>query len=459
MSEPGSTQPEAPADAEPNLEESIDALLADVTLACDRFENPEEPEAVDPEATEPPDQEPADAAPGRGPSDDLSESEPDDETEAEPDAALQSDAEPSRQPTTDVASEVEEALHSVASNAEDLLGQAADDLLADIEAPITTDAEPTAGGETDTAAASDTSEDHEQPADQTAGGSGGEDTDEEALAAAADNLLDELSFEADTDAQTGPLDAEPEPADPSGNPSESAGKPAGTSDTEADPAPTGSTDGAATDPLDSEAFDALLDGEPPPTPDPPSEPEPDETAAVVSATEPDTEPESAPAPAPADEPAAPPPQQSVPEPQPADNAPVPEPAVSEDPQPETASGGFGQSTPAAAVARWTDPLVERMPDRLRDAWAWCSPRGSAAVRATARVSAPIGAKALLLMSKPLEGRPPKVRDSIGWVALWTAFLALCVWGWLVVQSPETRIPDADASGIASVEEPLASPDR
>lgn len=43
---------------------------------------------------------------------------------------------------------------------------------------------------------------------------------------------------------------------------------------------------------------------------------------------------------------------------------------------------------------------------------------------------PLGAKAVLLINKPIEERPAKLRDSIGYVAIWTALLAMILWVYL-----------------------------
>ncbi|MBL4592135.1 MAG: hypothetical protein JKY96_09275, partial [Phycisphaerales bacterium] len=42
---------------------------------------------------------------------------------------------------------------------------------------------------------------------------------------------------------------------------------------------------------------------------------------------------------------------------------------------------------------------------------------------------PIGAKAVLALSKPLANKSPDIRNAVGWVALWTMFLSVVVWGW------------------------------
>ena len=46
-------------------------------------------------------------------------------------------------------------------------------------------------------------------------------------------------------------------------------------------------------------------------------------------------------------------------------------------------------------------------------------------------AAPIAARGLLMMSKPLATKPAELRNSIGWVALWTIFLACTLWGYVL----------------------------
>ncbi len=76
----------------------------------------------------------------------------------------------------------------------------------------------------------------------------------------------------------------------------------------------------------------------------------------------------------------------------------------------------------------------------------------ARVRAASRV-APVGSRVLLVLSKPLEGKPPGVRDSIGWVAIWTLFLGLCVWAFVVLR-PATMPPnDGQGTRVVTAETP------
>lgn len=54
---------------------------------------------------------------------------------------------------------------------------------------------------------------------------------------------------------------------------------------------------------------------------------------------------------------------------------------------------------------------------------------------------PLGAKLVILVNRPVEDRPAKLRDSIGYIALWTALLAMILWVYLVfVRESPTPTP-------------------
>jgi len=64
------------------------------------------------------------------------------------------------------------------------------------------------------------------------------------------------------------------------------------------------------------------------------------------------------------------------------------------------------------------------------------------------VLAPVGARVLLLISKPTAGLPASTRDTIGWLGLYTGFLAMCVWGFvLLFRKPIAPEPTAEAVNI------------
>lgn len=70
-------------------------------------------------------------------------------------------------------------------------------------------------------------------------------------------------------------------------------------------------------------------------------------------------------------------------------------------------------------------------------------------KAAAKHAGPAVAEAALAVSKPLREKPKSVRDTVGWIALYTAFLAMCLWVFaLGFRSP----PPADVgdSGVRMV---------
>lgn len=70
---------------------------------------------------------------------------------------------------------------------------------------------------------------------------------------------------------------------------------------------------------------------------------------------------------------------------------------------------------------------------------------------------PALASAVIAMSKPAEKLSASKRDTIGWFAVYTAFLAVCVWGFLLLfRKPAVPPPTSDPVGILG--EPAASAD-
>jgi len=89
------------------------------------------------------------------------------------------------------------------------------------------------------------------------------------------------------------------------------------------------------------------------------------------------------------------------------------------------------------------------------AGAAAAPKVKAALQAAAEIgekATPVGVKVLEVLSKPIEGQSATVRDSLGWVAVWTLFNAACVWGFVVFfqKPPELAVPH-DAPHISSDE--------
>jgi hypothetical protein len=429
---------------EVRLEDAIDALLADVAKACDRFENP---------PSQPDFEDPAEAGEASAPETIA----PTDVEDAEIDAAVSSGDAGAEHETGDASADAERALEQLESNAEDLLGQAADALLGELEAPSDGQTSEDFDEETQQEpAAAESASIEAEPVVDTPVSEADIGSNEDALGAVADDLLDELSFDDET----------PEPADDG---AEASGKTAIEDMPEAEQAESSdlldaavgdllgedtaedSTEAEATaedepdqseaiesavgddpesDPLDSDAFDALLDGDPVP-----ERAEPQPKAA-------DPEPEAEPEPEPEFETVAAvmtPPASGINE-----TASVP----SAEPEAERAASSV---QPTKRAHPLFERIADRMPAVVKQAGAWLWPRAATAGRAGVKAASPLGARALMLMSKPLEKQPPKVRDSIGWVALWTLFLAMCVWGSLLLRSPDEKPNDGQGTGIASLE--------
>jgi hypothetical protein len=56
------------------------------------------------------------------------------------------------------------------------------------------------------------------------------------------------------------------------------------------------------------------------------------------------------------------------------------------------------------------------------------------------VLGPIALRIMTAVSSPLRGRPQHIRDAVGWIATVNAFLALCVWGYLLFFRPTDAAP-------------------
>jgi hypothetical protein len=60
----------------------------------------------------------------------------------------------------------------------------------------------------------------------------------------------------------------------------------------------------------------------------------------------------------------------------------------------------------------------------------------------------VSARVLLLVWKPTAGLGASTRDTIGWLGLYTAFLAVCVWGFLLFfRKPIMPEPSAETVNI------------
>jgi len=68
---------------------------------------------------------------------------------------------------------------------------------------------------------------------------------------------------------------------------------------------------------------------------------------------------------------------------------------------------------------------------------------------------PLLARGTILLSKPLAKQSPEVRNAIGFVALWTGFLGVVLWSYLLLfRTPTTPQPEVAPTRVISAEESL-----
>ncbi len=160
------------------------------------------------------------------------------------------------------------------------------------------------------------------------------------------------------------------------------------------------------------------------TPEPESKPEPEQTTATQDA------------PVPATEPAA----QPVAEPQtaqPSASAPVEKPAT------------IAESAPASPSVPASEPALEESAESTTSepsisVFAKVASAIEPLANRALTAAGPTGAKAVLAASKPLANRSPDVRNAVGWVALWTMFCAIVVWGWALFFNTSSAVAPTQA---------------
>jgi len=65
---------------------------------------------------------------------------------------------------------------------------------------------------------------------------------------------------------------------------------------------------------------------------------------------------------------------------------------------------------------------------------------------------PVALRGAVLVSSPLAKRPKIIRDTVGWIGLWTLFLAICVWFTLAfLRSSASPEIDAEPTALAEPE--------
>ncbi|MCL4221270.1 MAG: hypothetical protein KJZ65_07860 [Phycisphaerales bacterium] len=136
--------------------------------------------------------------------------------------------------------------------------------------------------------------------------------------------------------------------------------------------------------------------------------------------------------------AAPPPPGAPPAPEPTEQVAQPEPEsnpIAPRTSAQTTTAAPGRLAALSSMARVVEPGARKI---------WLAAR-------------PALASAVIAMSKPAEKLSASKRDTIGWFAVYTAFLAVCVWGFLLLfRKPAVPPPTSDPVGILG--EPAASAD-
>lgn len=234
-----------------------------------------------------------------------------------------------------------------------------------------------------------------------------------------------VAAEAETPDPTGTLD-EPEASEP--EESEGADLPPEPVAAE----PTLSTDDALDESLAALAAELLQDdgstAEAPPAPAarprPPREPKPKPAPEPVAEVEPEaTEPEPT-------EPEAAEPEAIEAEPEPVAEV---EPAEPVRTAPK-APAARGEPKPAGAAKTRAKALAMT--------GAHAAARGATIAGQRA---APAGAALLVAVNRPVANRSKILRDSIGWVALWTLFMGVCAWGFVLMRHP--RAPEVQTAPV------------
>lgn len=131
------------------------------------------------------------------------------------------------------------------------------------------------------------------------------------------------------------------------------------------------------------------------------------------------------------------------------------------PAPVGGTTGPGTSAPEATStspppsARAAEPAAPQAP---KPAGPPLHVRVRRTVARALRIAEPAARQAAALASKPLEGRPPVIRQSIGWLAIWTGFLALCaIMASLMSHPPKPPESDAAPAELAAPPEGPTTP--
>ncbi len=70
-------------------------------------------------------------------------------------------------------------------------------------------------------------------------------------------------------------------------------------------------------------------------------------------------------------------------------------------------------------------------------------------------AAPIAASGMILVSKPLANKSPELRNAVGYIAMWTGFLAIVLWVYLLMfRSPAIPTPESAPTRVINADEPI-----
>lgn len=95
----------------------------------------------------------------------------------------------------------------------------------------------------------------------------------------------------------------------------------------------------------------------------------------------------------------------------------------------------------AQTAVLDEPEIPEAESIWQTGYRLCTQYSSLALSALKTHGAPMGARAVLLVNKPIKDRPAQLKDSIGYLALWTLLMATILWVYLVfVRATPTPTP-------------------
>lgn len=124
---------------------------------------------------------------------------------------------------------------------------------------------------------------------------------------------------------------------------------------------------------------------------------------------------------------------------------------------EPAQAVEAESTPAPAwfvkAVEISRPKIDKIdPFKGKSMDVFASIVGSILVLAMIHAG-PLGARVMIVVSKPLSNKSPEIRNAVGFIALWTAFLGVVLWLYLLMfRMPNIPQPDSAPTRVISVDE-------